>query len=181
MEPDYRNHRPRRVAISTRHRIIAATGLVVVAFLVTSTIQIGVKNRARQTDVVKATKVGLIEQIQRADDRRGSLFVEVSAMSVAIDLLQRRNLQLSAQGVELAKKIDNALTYSGDRAVVGEGIVIRLDEIEKIDENDFKERKPEILKMVFERNNAVFSQAFIASLFRTATIKVNDSISRVKD
>ena len=127
MEPDYRTHRPRRVAISTRHRIIAATGLVVVAFLVTSTIQIGVKNRARQTDVVKATKVGLIEQIQRADDRRGSLFVEVSAMSVAIDLLQRRNLQLSAQGVELAKKIDNALTYSGDRAVVGEGIVIRLD------------------------------------------------------
>jgi parvulin-like peptidyl-prolyl isomerase len=61
------------------------------------------------------------------------------------------------------------------------GIVIRLDEMEKIDENEFKAKKPEILKMVFERNNSVFSQAFIASLFRTATIKVNDSISRVKD
>ncbi len=61
------------------------------------------------------------------------------------------------------------------------GIVIRLDEIEEIEENEFKDKKPEILKMVFERNNAAFSQAFIASLFRTATIKVNDSISRVKD
>jgi len=127
MEPDYRNHRPRRIAISTRHRVIAATGLVIVAFLVTSTIQIGVKNRARQTEVVQATKIGLIDQIERADDRRGTLFVEVSAISVAIDLLQRRNLQLSTQGVELAKKIENALTYSGDRAVVGEGVVISLD------------------------------------------------------
>ncbi len=61
------------------------------------------------------------------------------------------------------------------------GIVIRLDQLEEIDENEFKEKKSEILKMVFERNNAVFSQAFIASLFRTATIKVNNSISPVKD
>ena len=61
------------------------------------------------------------------------------------------------------------------------GIVIRLDQLEEIDENEFKKKKSEILKMVFERNNAVFSQAFIASLFRTATIKVNNSISPVKD
>ena len=61
------------------------------------------------------------------------------------------------------------------------GIVIRLEQLEEIEENEFKEKKPEILKMVFERNNAVFSQAFIASLFRTATIKVNNSISPVKD
>jgi parvulin-like peptidyl-prolyl isomerase len=61
------------------------------------------------------------------------------------------------------------------------GIVIRLDEIEEVKENELQEKKPEILKMVFERNNAVFSQAFIASLFRTATIKLNDSISRLKD
>ena len=61
------------------------------------------------------------------------------------------------------------------------GIVIRLDEIEEIQENEFKEKKSELLKAIFERNNTFFSQAFIASLFRTATIKVNDSISRVKD
>jgi parvulin-like peptidyl-prolyl isomerase len=61
------------------------------------------------------------------------------------------------------------------------GIVIRLDELEELDENDLKEKKPEILKIAFERNNSVFSQAFIASLFRTATIKVNNSISSVKD
>ncbi len=61
------------------------------------------------------------------------------------------------------------------------GIVIKLDAIEEVDENELKEKKPEILKTVFSRNNTAFSQAFIASLFRTATIKVNDSISRVKD
>lgn len=71
---------------------------------------------------------------------------------------------------------EGAVSYS-----LKNGIVIRLDEIEEIKENELQEKKPEILKMVFERNNAVFSQAFIASLFRTATIKLNDSISRLKD
>lgn len=61
------------------------------------------------------------------------------------------------------------------------GIVVKLDEIEELGESDFNEKRPEILKAVFERNNTLFSHAFIASLFRTATIKVNDSISRVKD
>lgn len=127
MEPDYKNHRPRRIAISVRHRVIAATGLVVVGFLVTSTIQLGVKNHARQSDVVQATKTSLLDQIQRADTRRGRLIDEVSTLSAGIDRLQRRNLRLTSRGVSLAKNIDRALTYSGDRAVSGPGVVIRLD------------------------------------------------------
>ena len=127
MEPDYRNHRPRRVAISLRHRMIAGTGLVVVGFLVASTIQLGVKNRARQSEVVQSTRVGLIDQIQRADVRRGVLFNQVDELSAAIDQLQRNNLKLTSRGVALAKEIDGALAYSGDQEISGPGIVIRLD------------------------------------------------------
>ena len=61
------------------------------------------------------------------------------------------------------------------------GVVVRLDDIEEVKESDFTEKRPELLKAIFERSNSIFSHAFIASLFRTATIKVDDSISRVKD
>lgn len=61
------------------------------------------------------------------------------------------------------------------------GIVVRLDDIEEAQEDDFTEKRPELLRAIFERSNSVFTHAFIASLFRTATIKVDDSISRVKD
>lgn len=61
------------------------------------------------------------------------------------------------------------------------GIVLRLDETEEFNEEALEEQKQTILKQVFERNSGLFSQAFIASLFRNATIKVNDELSRVKD
>jgi len=61
------------------------------------------------------------------------------------------------------------------------GIVVRLDAIEKLEDADFAQKRPELLRAAYERLNGLFSHAFIASLFRTATIKVNDSISRVKD
>lgn len=61
------------------------------------------------------------------------------------------------------------------------GIVVRLDEIEEFKAESLEEEKQSLLKQVFERSSALFSQAFIASLFRNATIKVNNELSRVKD
>ncbi len=61
------------------------------------------------------------------------------------------------------------------------GVVLRLDETEEFKEEALEEQKQGMLKQVFERNSGLFSQAFIASLFRNATIKVNDELSRVKD
>ncbi len=61
------------------------------------------------------------------------------------------------------------------------GIVIVLDEIEKAQEDAYQDHKNKLMKHVYERNSGLFSQAFIASLFRTATIKVNDELSRLKE
>ncbi len=61
------------------------------------------------------------------------------------------------------------------------GIVIVLDEIEKATEEGYQEYKNKLMKQVYERNLTLFTQSFIASLFRTATIKVNDELSRLKE
>ena len=61
------------------------------------------------------------------------------------------------------------------------GTVVRLDEIEEFKQEKLEEQQQSLLKDVFERTSTLFSQAFIASLFRNATIKVNNELSRVKD
>lgn len=62
-----------------------------------------------------------------------------------------------------------------------EGIVIKLDEIEKVDQKLYEEQKTKVQKQAFERTHQLFAASFIASLYRTATIKVNDQLAQLKD
>jgi hypothetical protein len=60
-------------------------------------------------------------------------------------------------------------------------IVLRLDEIEKTDDKLYKEKKQKLYKQAFERIHQRFASSYIASLYRNATIKVNDQLSQLKD
>lgn len=60
-------------------------------------------------------------------------------------------------------------------------VVLRLDEIEKIDTKLYEEQKGKLYKRAFDRIHQRFASSYIASLYRNATIKVNDQLSQLKD
>jgi hypothetical protein len=60
-------------------------------------------------------------------------------------------------------------------------IVIKLDETEKINETLYKAEKQKLHKESFKRFGQGFEASYIASLYRNATIKVNDQLAQLKD
>lgn len=60
-------------------------------------------------------------------------------------------------------------------------VVIRLDEIEKIDKTFYAAEKQKLHKDAFKRFGQGFAASYIASLYRNATIKVNDQLAQLKE
>ena len=61
------------------------------------------------------------------------------------------------------------------------GLVIRLDELERMSGETFETKKSEFLQAQYQEETNKYVQAFIASLCRNATIEINDELSRVKE
>ena len=60
-------------------------------------------------------------------------------------------------------------------------IVIRLDELEKIDKTIYTAEKQKLYKNAFKRFGQGFGASYIASLYRNATIKVNEQLAQLKE
>ena len=60
-------------------------------------------------------------------------------------------------------------------------LVVRLDEIEKIDQKLYEEQKRKFYSDAFRRIHQYFASSYVASLFRNATIKINEQLSHLKD
>ena len=60
-------------------------------------------------------------------------------------------------------------------------VVIRLDELEKIDSTIYAAEKKNLHKEAFKRFGQGFDASYIASLYRNATIKVNDQLAQLKE
>lgn len=60
-------------------------------------------------------------------------------------------------------------------------VVIRLDEVEKIDSTLYAAEKRKLHKEAFKRFGQGFEASYIASLYRNATIKVNDQLAQLKE
>ncbi|MFT6765343.1 MAG: hypothetical protein ACJAZS_000219 [Alteromonas naphthalenivorans] len=60
-------------------------------------------------------------------------------------------------------------------------IVLKLDETEKINDTLYKAQKQKLHKEAFKRFGQGFDASYIASLYRNATIKVNDELAQLKD
>ncbi len=60
-------------------------------------------------------------------------------------------------------------------------VVIRLDEVEEIDKTLYAAAKRKLHKDAFKRFGQGFATSYIASLYRNATIKVNDQLAQLKE
>lgn len=60
-------------------------------------------------------------------------------------------------------------------------VVVRLDEVEKIDATLYAAEKQKLNKEAFKRFGQGFEAAYIASLYRNATIKINDQLAQLKE
>lgn len=89
---------------------------------------------------------------------------------------------------ELAKKglpqhAVRSLTQVGSTLIDDQGInghLIRLDEIEPFNEKSFAEHKDEIIRAAQSAKMRLLAEAFVASLYRNATIETNQSVNNLQ-
>jgi hypothetical protein len=91
-----------------------------------------------------------------------------------IKALTAKGYPLDFMGLDWEGAVISSLNKDG-------GVVIKLEEIEKVDEKLYKEEKQKLYKQVFNRIHKRFAASFIASLYRNATIKINDQLAQLKD
>ncbi|HZW61892.1 MAG TPA: peptidylprolyl isomerase [Candidatus Babeliales bacterium] len=56
------------------------------------------------------------------------------------------------------------------------GFLVKVEEVEAFNEDDFKAKKAELLQSVLQEKVRTITAGFVASLYRTATIKANESL-----
>lgn len=87
-----------------------------------------------------------------------------------INELRKKNVPVSE--IMRLEKVGNVYVQSDEH----NGILVRLDEIESFNEQDFADKESELAKRLEDEEAHLFGQGFVASLYRNATIITNESI-----
>ncbi len=95
------------------------------------------------------------------DDKKGTK--ALSSKGIPVDQI----VQLGKKGAHI--------THESDK----QGFLIRLDEIEPFNEEDFTAKKADISRKMGKERAMLWSNGFIASLHRNATIKLNETLSNI--
>lgn len=90
------------------------------------------------------------------------------------DLTNKQGYPHGFMGLDWEGAVVSSLNKDG-------AVVIRLDEVEKIDSTLYAAEKRKLHKESFKRFGQGFEASYIASLYRNATIKVNDQLAQLKE
>ena len=128
LEPDYQNHRPRKLSNSIRHQVVAAIGLLVVGFLVSNTISLGLLNKEFNASASKGTREKLVAQIEKALIYNDDLTVQVRDLTKSINGNASKKLAMTKQGKDLNGKIESLAPIAGEMSIIGNGVRISMSQ-----------------------------------------------------